>query len=181
MWKGHHTQNELGKNLKLFCILCYVWTWCGNTQDSPCRGYSRENLCSQGHPLELFTSAGRYSWKNKAESRKVVTPSLVSHRLKNEAERLISLDSQIKYIFLGLGCGIPTTAFFVQLQLKVTQVTNYSYLSLKNMKNGNKPRSHLFICFTLKYHNKENKKLNQILGWEGNELKPFINPEINVS
>lgn len=120
--------------------------------------------------------------KTRQKAEKVVTPSVVGHRLKNEAERLTSLDSQIKYIFLGLGCGILTKAFLiVQLQLKVTQVNNYSYLSLKNMKNGNNSPSHLFICFTLKYHSKENKKLNQILGWEGNELKPFIKPEINVS
>lgn len=56
------------------------------------------------------------------KAEKVVIHSVVSSRLKNEAGRLISLGSQMKYIFLGLGCEILTKAFLIaHLQLKVTQ------------------------------------------------------------
>lgn len=129
---------QVGKQSEVLCLVQCMGKW-GSTQDSPCRGYSWEHLCSQGHPLELFTSAGRHGWKTKIElylqwqkAGKVAVCSVVTHRLKNEAEGLISLDTHIRYIFLGLGCGILTKAFLiVQLQLKVTQVNNYSYLSLK--------------------------------------------------
>lgn len=101
------------------------------------------------------------------KAEKVAIHSVVSSRLKNEAGRLISLGSQMKYIFLGLGSEILTKAFLIaHLQLKVTQINSYLYLSLKiraYMKKGNNPPSHLFICFISKYHSLENKKFNQIL------------------
>lgn len=57
---------------------------------------------------------------------------MISSRLKNEAGGLISLGSQMKYIFSGLGSEILTKAFLIaHLQSKVTQINSYLYLSLK--------------------------------------------------
>lgn len=57
--------------------------------------------------MELFTSAGRHGWETKIKpyfqgqkAEKVSIHSVVIHRLKNEAEGLISLDSY-KIHFLG--------------------------------------------------------------------------------
>lgn len=116
MWKGDCTQNKL--EIIWSCPIAYFVWWVGIVQEcarQP-RGYSGEDLCSQGHSLKLFTSSGRYGWRTKMapslnwqKAEKVVIHpvihSVVTHKVKNEAEGLISLDSQIKCIFLGLGCG----------------------------------------------------------------------------
>lgn len=170
-----------------------------------CQGLIRSITVPRDIPWHYLFQWERYGLETELESyvqrqkaEKVVIHTVVIHRLKNEAQGLISLEPQIKFTFMGLGQGILSKAFLIaQLQLKLTKVNNYLYVPLKirpYMKNGNKSLFLLFIYFVSKYHSKENKKLNQILpyiyfprrawkgkdkGCGGNEMQCFLAPIIN--
>ena len=113
-----------------------------------CQGLIRSITVPRDIPWHYLFQWERYGLKAELESyvqqqktEKVFIHTAVIHRLKNEAQGLISLEPQIKFTFMSLGRGTLPKAFLIsQLQLKLTKVSIYLYGSLKirpYMKNGN--------------------------------------------